>query len=399
VSTPDFVTGQVPRRGLALLSDSAGVVSETADVYPHEPAAFTYTDFEQVLRWGVQRGMSDLKVIVTQPLWMRVQGRWVRVTRRALSGEEINALLTEAYRSTAAAALLQGGHTLDWDLDVRMERGSRLRFRCNATLVAGRREGVSMTFRVIPADPPPLEAMQIEPALLPGLLPLNGLVLVTGVMGSGKSTLLASVLRRLAETQPRSITTFESPIEFDYSRLQGLLGPVEQSSVGKGRHLESFVEAVRSASRRACDVVLVGEARDAETLRHMIELAEMGPAVYSTVHTRGVAETPGRIVHAFAHEEQPAILASLLDCLRCVVQQRLLPSPAGGRTAVREFLILDQSMRDELAGGTLSEVNSTLAKLVESRGQTLLADAHRKLGAGLITEQGYKAIEHERSRG
>ena len=56
-------------------------------------------------------------------------------------------------------------------------------------------------------------------------------------------------------------------------------------------------------------------------------------------------------------------------------------------------------MRDKLAGGSLSEVNTTLAKLVESRGQTLLDDAHRKLSAGLITEQAYKAIEHERRRG
>jgi defect in organelle trafficking protein DotB len=382
----------------ALLSPVCSQGESSTDwLYSDEPATFAYADFEQLLRWGVSRGMSDLKLIVTQPAWMRVQGRWTRITRRSLTGEELNAILTESYRSTAATALLHGGHTLDWDMDLRVERGSRLRFRCNATLVSSRREGASITLRVIPSDPPSLEAMQIEPALLTGLMPLNGLILLTGVMGSGKTTFLASVLRRLAETQPRSITTFEAPIEFDYSRLQGR-GPVEQSSVGKGRHLESFVEAVRSASRRACDVVLVGEARDAETLRHMIELAEMGPAVYSTVHTRGVAETPGRIVHAFAHEEQPAILASLLDSIRCIVQQRLLPNPAGGRTAIREFLVLNQGMRDRLAGRSLSDIKTELTQLVESQGQPLLIDAQRKFATGLITEQAYRAIEHERRR-
>ncbi len=377
----------------------AAGASPGAELFPDEPIAFTYAAFEQLLRWGAQLGMSDLKLIITQPVWMRVHGRWARVTRRALTGEEINGLLTEAYRSTVATALLQGGHTLDWDIDVRLERGTRLRFRCNATQIASRREGVSMTLRVIPADPPALETMQVEPQLLDGLMPVNGLVLVTGVMGSGKSTLLASILRRIAETQPRSITTFESPIEFDYSRLRGLMAPIEQSSVGQGRHLESFVEAVRSASRRACDVVLVGEARDAETLRHMIELAEMGPAVYSTVHTRGVAETPGRIVHAFAHEEQPAIVASLLDSVRCIIQQRLLPNPAGGRTAIREYLIIDQAMRDRLAGRSLSEVKLLLADLVESYGQPLLEDARRKRAAQLITQEAYEKIEHERRRG
>jgi defect-in-organelle-trafficking protein DotB len=175
-----------------------------------------------------------------------------------------------------------------------------------------------------------------------------------------------------------------------------VVGPVEQSSVGQGRQLGSFVEAVRSASRRACDIVLIGEARDAETLRHTIELADMGPAVYSTAHTRGVAETPGRIVHAFAHEEQPAILASLLDSIRCIVQQRLLPNPAGGRTAIREFLVLNQGMRDRLAGRSLSDVKTELTELVESHGQPLLTDAQQKFAAGLITEQAYRAIEHER---
>lgn len=378
--------------------DSPQTGASIEGLYPDEPATFSYVEFERLLRWGAARGMSDLKLIVTQPVWMRVHGSWIRVTRRALTAEEINALLTEAYRSTAATALLHGGHTLDWDIDVRVERTARLRFRCNATLVASRREGVSMTLRLIPSDPPPLEAMHVEPALLAGLMPLNGLVLITGTMGSGKTTLLASIFRRLTETQPRALTTFENPIEFDYSRLGGR-GPVEQSSVGRGRHLESFLEAVRSASRRACDVVLVGEARDAETLRHTIELAEMGPAVYSTVHTRGVPETPGRIVHAFPHEEQPAILTSLLDSIRCIVQQRLLPNPAGGRTPVREFLVLDQGMRDRLVGESLSDVKKELTELVEVYGQPLLVDAQRKFSAGLITEQAFRAIEHERRRG
>lgn len=370
------------------------------DLFPEEPpAAFTYASFEALLRWGAgQPGMSDVKFVVTQPVWLRAHGRWIRVTRRALTAEELNALLAEAYRSPTATALLQAGHTLDWTLEVRIDRATRLRFRCNATLVLNKREGVSMTLRLIPTDPPALEDMRLPPALISGLLPSNGLVLVTGVMGSGKSTLLAGILRRIAESEPRAITTFEAPIEFDYSRLALVRGPVEQSAVGPGCHLQSFDEAVRSASRRACDVVLVGEARDAQTLRHMIEFAEMGPAVYSTVHTRGVAETPGRIVHTFDVEEQPVIIASLIDCIRCIVQQRLLPNPAGGRTAVREYLVFDQDMRDALARQPLHELKAAIARFVDTRGQTLLSDAQRHLEAGRLREEDYRALEHERRR-
>jgi defect-in-organelle-trafficking protein DotB len=369
-------------------------------LFPEEPpAAFSYAAFEALARWSArQPGMSDMKLVVTQPVWLRVHGHWLPVTRRALTAEELNVLLAEAFRSPTATALLQSGHTLDWMLEIRVDRAHRLRFRANATLVRGKRDGVSLTLRLIPMDPPEIDDMQLPPALLAGLLPTNGLVLVTGVMGSGKSTLLAAILRRIAERTPRALTTFEAPIEFDFSRLTHVAGPVEQSAVGAGAHLRDFAEAVRSASRRACDVVLVGEARDAETLRHMIELAEMGPAVYSTVHTRGVAETPGRIVHTFHIDEQPVIIASLIDCIRCIVQQRLLPNPAGGRTAVREYLVFDQDMRDSLARLPLHALKAAIAELVDARGQSLLADAGHHLAAGRIREEDFRALEHERRR-
>ena len=89
--------------------------------------------------------------------------------------------------------------------------------------------GLTVTLRLLPELPPSPESLGIEPELFAALFPANGLVAVTGVMGSGKTTLLASILRRLAETCPRHIATFESPIECDLVSVPGRKAPVEQS--------------------------------------------------------------------------------------------------------------------------------------------------------------------------
>ena len=99
------------------------------------------------------------------------------------------------------------------------------------------------------------------------------------------------------------------------------------------------MRAVRTSTRTAPDVVLIGESRDPETLRGMIESAETGVAAYSTVHTRSVPETITRIINVFPFDEQRQIAATLLSSLRLIVNQRLLPRAGGdGRVALREFL-------------------------------------------------------------
>ena len=148
---------------------------------------------------------------------------------------------------------------------------------------SGYSTGVKIVFRTIPSMPPVLEDLNVEQGILDHAMPSNGLVLVTGVMGSGKSTLLAAILRRIIETGGRNVSTYEAPIEFDFDAVPNPGGPVSQSTIPE--HLKSFLTATRNSTRTAPDVVLIGESRDPDTLRGMMESAEIGVAAYSTVHT------------------------------------------------------------------------------------------------------------------
>lgn len=78
------------------------------------------------------------------------------------------------------------------------------------------------------------------------------------------------------------ILTLEDPIEYRYTSQRCL---IHQREVGV--HCASFAAGLRGALREDPDVILLGELRDAETIRLALTAAETGHLVLATLHTRG----------------------------------------------------------------------------------------------------------------
>ena len=368
------------------------------EMYPYEPRIRWETaQINELLLWATGGGMSDIQLCSSQPVWVRKDGIWQRVTTRPITTDELLAGLERITRNNSIAALIKSGQD-DYDFAHQIEetRGVRRRYRGNAGAVAdGYSTGVKIVFRTIPSTPPRLEALDVEQGILDHATPENGLVLVTGVMGSGKSTLLAAILRHVIETGGRNVATYESPIEFDLTSIPDPGGPVSQSSVPE--HLQSFLRAVRNSTRTAPNVVLIGESRDAETLRGMIESAETGVAAYSTVHTRSVPETLSRIINVFPVEERLQVTVTLLSSLRLVVNQRLVPMLGGkGRVALREFLAFTPEIREVLLDTPPERLIQTCETLLIKYGQRMQDAAQLAYDAGKITKESTQTIIAER---
>ena len=371
---------------------------ETA-YYPNEPRIrWDYNDINALLLWGTQQKMSDLLLRSGGPGWMRLHGRWGAVTKRAITADELLAALEKITKNNSASAMIKSGKDYDFAHQIEETRGVRRRFRGNATPIAdGYATGVRMVFRSIPSEPPRLVDMDVEPGILDYAFPSNGLVLVTGVMGSGKSTLLAALFREVIEKGGRNVITYESPIEFDFDAIPGPGGPVTQSTIPE--HLESFLTATRNSTRTAPDVVLIGESRDPETLRGMIESAEIGVAAYSTVHTRSVPETLSRIINVFPTEERLQVTATLLSSLRLIISQRLLPRADGeGRIALREYLAFTPEIRERLLDTKPEKLIQTCEELLPLHGQRIQEASAALYKAGKIYKTDYMAIEAERKQ-
>lgn len=369
-----------------------------AELFPFEPLLrWEHGQFDELLLWGTHAGMSDLLLQSGDPAWMRLHGQWRRVSERPITSDELFAALEKMTRNNSVSASLKSsGSDYDFSYQIEETRGVRFRYRGNAMPVAdGYATGVKMVFRTIPSAPPELPTLGVEPHLLEHAFPSNGLVLVTGVMGSGKSTLLAAILREIIERGGKHVSTYEAPIEFDLRAIPHIEGPVSQSSVPE--HLKSFLAATRNSTRTAPDVVLIGESRDPETLRGMIESAEIGVTAYSTVHTRSVPETLTRIINVFPYAERLQITATLLASLRLVVSQRLIPRADGeGRVAVREYLPFTPEVREALLDTPTERLVPACEELLPAHGRRMQEAALSLHGKGLIDGNALAAILAER---
>lgn len=360
--------------------------------FPKEPQRVDPHNLDEILAYMCEKNTSDITIQSGEPIFAEIEGRMYRVTRRALTNSEVGDLINNIYGPNGTAQLLSG-QDIDTYYEVRPDRMHRYRFRVNATAcqVEGQ-HGIQITLRVIPTDPPPLSDMELPKELENALKPEDGVVYVTGATGSGKSTLLASIIRSIGEEPEshRKILTYEAPIEFVYDNVEMPTSVVSQSEVP--RHIPSFAAGVRNALRRKPRLILVGEARDIETMSAVIEAALTGHPVYTTLHSTGVAECVRRLVGTFPREERHARTLDILETIRVVLWQKLVPTTDGKRTALREYLIFDESIRDQLLSVPAEEVTNYTRKLLRQQGTTMHAEAKRKYDEGIIDKRTYDLV-------
>ncbi len=367
-------------------------------LFPQEPVRLNIDVVNEILIHCVKLGASDITFQTSEPIYAEIYGRLKKVTRRRLANTEVSELLNEMYGPNASA-LIMSGKDIDTHYEIRPNRTDRYRFRINGTgcQVEGH-DGIQITARTIPTDPPKLDTMNLPKTILDALAPEQGVVYVTGATGSGKSTLLAAIIRNITEDAEsnRKVLTYEAPIEFVFDNVEKVSSIVSQSEIP--RHLPSFAAGVRNALRRKPRLILVGEARDPETIGAVMEAAMTGHPVYTTLHSNSVAETIRRLVITFPPEERQGRTIDIIETVRLVISQRLVPTIEGKRVALREYLIFDEKIRDILLETDILNITNVVRKLVREYGRTMEADAHEKYKEGLITERQYKVIAEQAER-
>jgi defect in organelle trafficking protein DotB len=367
-------------------------------LYPQEPIRLNVEIANEILMHCVKLGASDITFQTGEPIIAEIYGRLLKITRRRLSNTEIGEVLNAMYGPNATT-IIMSGKDIDTHYEIKPNRTDRYRFRINGTgcQVEGH-DAIQITARTIPTDPPTLESMQLPKPILNAIAPEQGVVYVTGATGSGKSTLLAAIIRDITENAEshRKVLTYESPIEFVYDNVAKISSIVSQSEIP--RHLPSFAAGVRNALRRKPRLILVGEARDPETIGAVMEAAMTGHPVYTTLHSNSVAETVRRLVITFPPEERQGRTIDIIETLRLIISQRLVPTVDGKRVALREYLVFDEKIRDILLETDILNITSVVRDLVRKQGKTIEADAKEKFKAGIISERQYNVIAEQSER-
>ncbi|MBN9287055.1 MAG: Dot/Icm type IV secretion system ATPase DotB [Gammaproteobacteria bacterium] len=361
-------------------------------IMPDEPARFSPRDMDRLMLHCTLKGASDITIQTDAQVLTEIHGRLYPVTTRKMSQTEVGEMLNTIYGPNGTTQL-SSGKDVDTHYEIRPDRTTRYRFRINGTAcqVEGH-DGIQITARTIPAEPPPLNTMSVDQAIIDHMAPMQGTIVVTGSTGSGKSTLLAAIIREIVmqEDANRKVLTYEAPIEFVYDAVEKPTSIISQSEIPK--HLPTFADGVRNALRRKPGLILVGEARDAETIAAVIDAALTGHPVYTTLHSNGVADCVRRMISTFPADERHGRALDILETLRMVIWQKLAPTVDNKRVALREYLVFDEEVRDVLVNTEVEMLAAKTRILLKERGQPMLVDAKRKLDEGIISERTYNLM-------
>ena len=213
------------------------------------------------------------------------------------------------------------------------------RFRVNVFIQRG---SCAIVMRVIPTVIPTFSSLRLPAQLEEAANVRNGIILVTGGTGSGKSSTLAALIDRINSEHCYHVLTVEDPIEFLHRHKKSTVHQRELHS-----DAPNFTLALRAALRQAPRVIMVGEIRDRETLEILLDAAENGHLVLSSMHTVDTSKTVERIIATFASTEQHSVRERLAKTFRYIIAQRLIPRNDGGeRVAVVEILKSNSRTRD-----------------------------------------------------
>jgi twitching motility protein PilT len=218
------------------------------------------------------------------------------------------------------------------------------RFRVNVFIQRG---SCAIVMRVIPTAIPTFSMLRLPPQLEDVAQVRNGIVLVVGGSGSGKSSTVAALLDRINNEHCYHILTVEDPIEFLHNHKKSTVHQRELHS-----DAPNFALALRAALRQAPRVIMVGEIRDRETLEILLEAAENGHLVLTSMNTVDASKTVERIVSTFPSAEHQSVRDRLAKTFRYIIGQRLIPRvDDGGRAAVVEILKSNSRTRDCIEQG------------------------------------------------
>jgi len=316
-------------------------------------------DIVDLLAFSARNQASDLHLSAGLPPLLRVHGEIRRINLAALSDQDLRQMLadmmSQAQRERYAA------HN---ECDFCFQHAQLGRFRVNAFC---HQRGAAAAIRPIAAQVPALEAIGAPAVCAELALRTRGLLLVTGPTGCGKSTTLAAMLAHINQHRAAHILTIEDPIE--------VLHPPRRSLVSQreiGCHTASFDSALRAALREDPDVLLVGELRDADTIRIALSAAETGHLVLASLHAASAARTVERIIDVFAAGEKESARAMLAESLLAVVSQVLLVRRDGsGRIAAHEVMLCTPAIRNLIREGKTAQIQSAMQSAAGTGMQTL----------------------------
>ena len=337
-------------------------------------------DFEGLLKLMVTKKASDLFITAGVPPSIKIHGKVMPVTQRALTPEKAREVVLSVMNEEQRREFARG-HECNFAISA----AGIGRYRVSAFQ---QRNHVGMVLRRIETTIPTIEELRLPNILKKLSLTKRGLVIFVGATGTGKSTSLASMIGYRNRSTTGHIISIEDPIEFVHNHDKCI---ITQREVGIDT--ESFDTALKNTLRQAPDVILIGEVRTSETMDYAVAFAETGHLCMCTLHANNANQALDRILHFFPKEKHNQVLMDLSLNLRAIVAQQLIPTPDGkGRRPAIEIMINSPLISDHIRKGELHLLKDLMSKSNEQGMRTFDQSLFALFKSGEVTYE--DALHH-----
>ncbi|RLA54968.1 MAG: type IV pili twitching motility protein PilT [Gammaproteobacteria bacterium] len=295
---------------------------------------------------------SDLFLSVGAPPTIKQDGIASPLSSEPLQKEEAEKLIFSLLSSEEKNKFLT-----DLEFNKAVDIDGAGRFRIN---IFRQRGNIAMVARFIKATISTTQDLGLPDLFNELAMHERGLVLIVGAAGSGKTTSLASMIDYRNARLSGHILCIEDPIEIIHSHKQSI---VDQREIGLDTH--SFDNALRNAMRQAPDMIVIGEIRDYDSMKHALTYAETGHLCMATLHANNATHAIERVLSFYPEEFREQVLLDLSLHLKAIISQRLIPVAAGGRKPAVEMMLNTPFISDLIKHGRIHELREAMERDAE----------------------------------
>ncbi len=320
-------------------------------------------DINKALAQLANQNGSELFLTVGYPLCLKIRGQLTPITEASLTREQAYQIIEK---------IMDQGQQNEFknkrECNYALQDEESGRFRVSAFFQKGE---PGMVIRRIHHHIPSPQELGLPEHFCDLIWQERGLILIIGAAGAGKSTSMASMVNHRncteAKTGAGHIITIEDPIEFIHSHNNCI---VTQREVGLDTI--SYEEGLTNALRQAPDLVVIGEIRSPQVMKHTIEFVQTGHLCIATLHANSTYQALERIIHFFPQEQHQEILMDLSLSLNGILGQKLIASEDGKKVSPsHEILLNTPAMAELIKKGKIDEIHELMTRSKDSGMQTL----------------------------
>jgi len=325
---------------------------------------------------------SDLFISTGSPISIKILGNIMPVNQTIVDSELARKIADELMNEQQAAQFEK-----DWEMNFSHVLRDVGRFRVN---IFRQRNNIGMVIRYLRSGTPGIDKLRLPNLLKELVMEKRGLILVVGSTGSGKSTTLAAMIEHRNAMKAGHILTIEDPMEFVFKNDKCV---INQREVGTDTH--SYENALVNAMREAPDMMMIGEVRDRETLKHALLYAQTGHLCISTLHANNSYHALNRIINFFSHDARPSLLSDLSMSLRAIISQRLVKANDGSMAAAVEVMLNTKLVSEHIRKGEIEEIRQAMEQSLSAGSKTFEQALFQLYQDGVVSKE--EALEHSDS--